>query len=329
MSKPLTSNSTKVFTWSSVASGKKQTQAEIEDARTKEQAKKAEQERALFEKRKEEQLRETLILQNRSKEFAMQNALRFERAAKEEKERQEYFSRERGYWAKEVNIRYENNMSPVTCFDQYRMLEVPLNVNERSMKFIQHMLVNYPEVTSTCKTVGNFKKVFMEAYIQYVKRHYEDTNVNYSSAIFAKLNNTPNETFVEQGENLQGWAAYEEGLYKSSQAELKRTGNGVVPRPPWFDKLWVFVKNVSFTSCLWAMNEKSKTFEMETKTGNNFNTGFVKIIGPPYTDTSLLIWLTDLETYKGFPHKEKPVCKQRREEEERKERERDEDADCW
>ena len=321
-SKAVTTNATKVFTWASVASGKKQTQVEIEADRAKEREKQSPQERARLEKYEEEQLRKNLAKQKKEAEFIEKNAERLAQKEKQEKEHAEYYSREKGHWAKEVETRYEKIICPKTKFEKYRMLDVPRNVNERSLKYIQWMLVNYPEVTATCKTVGDFKKVFMEAYIAYAKKYYGEEKVEKASAFFAKFNgNSPNETFVEKGENLQGWAAYEEGLLKSAEAEFKRKGYGFHVVPPWVNKLWVFVKNVSFLSCLWAMNERSKTFEMETKTDDAFNTGFVRIASSTLPDDSTLTWLTDLTTYRGFPHKPKPVCKQKRDEEERRERE--------
>jgi hypothetical protein len=67
------------------------------------------------------------------------------------------------------------------------------------------------------------------------------------------------------------------------------------------------------------MNEKSKTFEMETKTGEVFNTGFVRIKGPGplYADNSQLIWLTDLNTYQGLPHRSKEECRAKKQEKKR------------
>jgi len=311
-------NTTKVFTWSSVASGKKQTQAEIEAVRAKEREKQEQIKRAKLEQIEEENLRKKLASQKREKDFEAQNSVRI--AQKQQYE--ELFTREKGHWAKEVETRYEEIPSEFIDWKNYRKLAVPLNVNKRSLKYIQRMLVNYPEVTSTCKTVGDFKEVFMAAYMAYVKKYYREEKVDEASAFFAKFNGTQNDTFIQQGENLQGWAAYEEGLFNSQQAETKRKGYGINPSPPWIDQLWIFVKNVSFQSCLWAMNEKSKTFEMETKTGDNFNTGFVRIIGAPYADKSTLVWLTDLTTYRGLPHVDKPECRQKREE---RERERDDD----
>jgi hypothetical protein len=308
---------TKVFTWASVTSGKKQTQAEVEAERAKEREKKAEKERLRLEKYEEEQFRQKLIKEKREKEFEVQNASRIAQKEKQEKHAQQHFTREKGHWAKSVEMRYEEIPSDFIGWKNYRKLEVPRNVNERSMKYIQWMLVNYPEVTSTCKTVCDFKEVFMGAYIAYVKKNYGEVNVDKASTFFANFNGTPNDTFVDQGENLQGWAAYEEGLFKSQQAELQRKGYGINPSPPWIDQFWIFVKNVSFQSCLWAMNDRSKTFEMETKTGEMFNTGFVRITGAPYADKSTLTWLTDLTTYRALPHSSKPACQQKRQAEER------------
>jgi len=309
-----TNNATKVFTWSSVASGKKKTQAEVEADRAKEREKKAELERT----KQEQELRKKLSLQKRDEDFEAQNAVRIAKKAKQEKDYAESLTREKGNWPIELCPRIvEIEGSSVRGWATHRVLEVPQNVNERAMKFIERMLVNYPEVTSTCNTVGEFKQVFMGAYIAYAKKNYGDVAVDEASSSFAQTN--ANETFVEQGENLQRWAAAEERLYKES--EYIKKGWGVIQRPPWVNPLWVFVKNVSFYSCLWAMSELSKTFEMETKTGDAFNTGFVRIASSTLPDSSALTWLTDLSTYRGLPHSAKPECRQKKEAKKRMENE--------
>jgi hypothetical protein len=305
-----TNSSTKVFTWASVASGKKQTQSEIEAQRAKVREQEAERKRQLLEKKKEQELRQRLIKEKREDEFAQQNAGRLAQIAKQEEEMAERFKRENGYWPVSVKPRYvtDEARTTYTGWACHRLLDVPRNVNERAMKFIEHLLVNFPEVTTTCPTVGDFKQVFMDAYIGYVIR-------NFGKAV---IENTAT-TRAVQYEELQKMVVQEEAEYNAASDLLRRNRCGIIPSPPWFNKVWVFAKNVNFESCLWAMNALSKTFEMETldETTGKPNTGFVKIASNTLPMASKLTWLTNLETYEGFPHQTKPVCKQKREQQER------------
>ena len=281
-------NETKKFTWASVVLGKKQPLPEVESERAKEREKNTAKERAQLEKSKEETLRQ--------------------------KHHEEYFKRENGYWKKHFPTRMEYLVDPESGFERPKRLDVPNNVNERAMKFILFMLANFPEVTTTCKTVKDFRKFFMEAYMPYVKKFYDIKTVEENCAKFAQLNSSPNETLVDQYFNLQGWVEMEEKQFNSEQTEFIKNGGRCAPMPPWNSKLWIFAKNITVNACFWAIDERSKTFEMETKTGDAFNTGFVKIAGMPFEGKSELTWLTDLETYQDFPHNRKPEWKQKREE---------------
>jgi len=309
-----TSNSTKVFTWASVAGGKKQTQADLEAERTKVKEQEVEKKRQLLEKYKEAELRTRLITEKREHEFATQNASRLARIAQQEQEAAEYCKRENGYWALPVKPRHviDEAKTVYTGWTRYRILDVPRNVNARAMKFIEHMLVNYPEVTSTCPTLGDFKQVFVDAYMGYLVRNFGKSAIENITA-----------TRAIQYEYLQTWAIKEETEYKEAIEIIRRNQGGIVPAPPWFNKLWVFAKNVNFENCLWAMNSLSKTFEMETvdETTGKPNTGFVKIASNTLPSASKLTWLTNLETYEGFPHETKPMCKEKKEQQEREARE--------
>jgi len=288
----------------------------VEADRAKVRAQEAEKKRQLSEKKKEQELREQLIKEKREHASAQQNASRLALIAKQEQESAEHFKRENGYWPVSVKPRYVSDEARTvyTGWACHRLLDVPRNVNERAMKFIEHLLVNFPEVTSTCPTVGDFKQVFMDAYIGYVIR-------NFGKAV---IKNTAT-TRAVQYEELQKWVVQEETEYNAASESLRRNRGGIVPAPPWFDKAWVFAKNVNFESCLWAMNSLSKTFEMETldETTGKPNTGFVNIASNTLPMASKLTWLTNLETYEGFPHQTKPACKQKREQQER------ERADEW
>ena len=97
---------TSVFTWSSVASGKKQTQAEIEAGHLKIKQQEDEKKRLIMEKQREQELLVRLASEKREHEFAQQNALRLYQIAEEEKERAERFTRVNGHWPIPVKIRY-------------------------------------------------------------------------------------------------------------------------------------------------------------------------------------------------------------------------------
>ena len=313
---------TSVFTWSSVASGKKQTQAEIEAGHLKIKQQEDEKKRLIMEKQREQELLVRLASEKREHEFAQQNALRLCQIAEEEKERAERFTRENGHWPIPVKIRYiEEEIAPGAYFRNTRHQPVPKNVNERAMKFIEEMLVNYPEVTTTCKTVGDFRKVFADAYIAHLLWVYDKRAIE--QCCFPHSITKDNRGVLYDA--FQKWVLEGEVEYKQDCAEFKRR-QGLVPTPPWVDKKWVFGKNVNFQSCLWAMNNLSKTFEMETldeATGKP-NTGFARIQGNPkynYSyDYPTIEWLTNLETYQGLPHERKEECFQKRQEKERVER---------
>jgi hypothetical protein len=300
-------NPTKVFSWASVASGgKKHSNAELEAERAKVKAdeakvkaKVAEQERErkqqLFEKYKQQGLLNELDREKRARDFA-------ERFAKQEKAREESNKRENGCWVVLRTREVVDNAQTITRgWECYRTLDVPKNVNERAMQFIEQMLVNYPEVTTTCKTVGEFKQVFMDAYVGYALGHY---------LMPAEVSTVTSR--AEQYADFQRWVASEEAEYNTLSAKYRYDKIGFTPSPPWLrNPKWIFGKNVNFENCLWAMNVLSKTFEMEEPVGTP-HTGFVQIIGNPKLDSSKLTWLnTDLGNYKGIPHAKKAVCKQK------------------
>ena len=86
-----TSNtSPKVFTWASVAGGKKHTQADIEADRAKVRAHEEEKKRIEKEKLQEGELRARLIKEKKEHEFEEENSRRLLRIAQEEKERKEH-----------------------------------------------------------------------------------------------------------------------------------------------------------------------------------------------------------------------------------------------
>ena len=206
-------------------------------------------------------------------------------------------TRDNGFWTKSVTKRvaiYEFILEGHTYIGNKR-LDVPHNVSERAMEYVERYLVNFPELTTTCKTVGELKSEFCVAYMRYtLNNKYKD-----NSTLLLLIDKTEEQQYAR----LQQWVMDEEASYKARQNQ---------PRPyePWRNPLWVFAKNVTFEKCLWAMNIESKTFETLDSSGKT-NTGFISVEGNPSNDDSKITWLTDLSTYQGIEHYQKVTSKNR------------------
>jgi hypothetical protein len=231
--------------------------------------------------------------QSAHQQSAQQQAAR--KREEEEKRIAAFKTRDNGFWTKRVTNRvaiYEFILEGHTYIGNKR-LDVPHNVNKRAMEYVERYLVNFPELTTTCKTVGELKSEFCVAYMRYaLNNKYKDNGIQLISKIEE-----------QQYARLQKWVMDEEASYKARQNQ---------PRPyePWRNPLWVFGKNVTFENCLWAMNVDSKTFETLDSSGKT-NTGFISVEGNPSNDDSKITWLTDLSTYQGIQHNEKVTARNR------------------
>ena len=170
--------------------------------------------------------------------------------------------------------------------DVNKVLEIPANVNERAMHFIERFLATFPEEAQKCTTVGEFKRLFQNLYVPFIRVHY------------------PRQYHAKKIDydyySIQKWVADEEQVYTSDKAK------GMHFPPPWLNPMWVFAKNVTFENCLWALNVVSKTFKMDQVDENGVPfTGYLRIVGNPQKTDSRIEWLDNLSTYKPFMHQRK------------------------
>ena len=299
------------FSWSSVAKGKPETLAQIEAKRAAEAEAKRLVEKIENERRKEEELRASLQAQQREKEFAVENTKRklveAQRKIAEDKRKAEYLfwnSREGGCWTQVFPTRED--------IELYR--EVPKNVNARALDHVNRWLANFPEVQA-CKTIGELRQAFMTAFMPYLLRDFlglKDILQYYVDSKFNMPYNTPEEQYCV----LQKWVAQEEDDYRRANFDCR------------IGRHWTMAKNVTFENCLWAMCDKSKTFEMDTvkattASASEITWGFIQIQGNFKDDRSRIVWQTDLNTYTKVPHLEKKPCKQKIEKEARRDEELD------
>lgn len=283
-------SATKVFTWASVASGKKQTQAEVEASRLAERKKiEAEQEAKEWARLDAEStihMRKMLAREKQEKEQAILRGQCLQKKA----EIDEKYTRENGYWMKSVR------RWPIGT----RCLDVPRDVSERAMEYVEHFIVTFPELQTQAMTVGAFKKAFINAYVPYVYAKYSSCMCDQSTLI-AYLN-APRLTNEDKYALMQMWLAEKETKYNRMPNDYNKKLS-----QPWRNAFWVFAKNVTFEKCLWAMDAKSKTFEMpKLDPAGETVYGFVKIEGNPLHDASKIVWQTDLANYIGHVHKKKP-----------------------
>lgn len=289
-------SATKVFTWASVASGNKQTQAEVEATRMAEQKKiedaRISKEFARLEQESFMHRRKMLAQEKQEKEKAVLDAQRMQKKA----EMDAKYTKENGYWMKSV---------PLHPFGT-RYLEVPLNVNEHAMKYVEHFLYTFPELQESCHTIGAFKKAFINAYVPYAYAKFYSWCMCDQNSLMAYLN-APGLSHEDKYALMQMWVAEKETKYNRMPNDYNKRLS-----QPWQNAFWVFAKNVTFEKCLWAMDAKSKAFEMVTlDQAGKPNTGFVSIEDNPMHDASKLTWLTDLASYVGYCHTKKAENKKK------------------
>ena len=267
--------------WASIVGGKKQPIENICENQAKDNKTTAQQ---------------TTARQTTARQGTAQQREAYERAEKEEERIAAFKTRDNGFWTKRVTNRvaiYEFILEGHTYIGNKR-LDVPHNVNKRAMEYVERYLVNFPELATTCKTVGELKSEFCVAYMRYA------LNNRYKNNGIQLISETEEQ---QQYSRLQKWVMDEEASYKARQ-------NQPLPYEPWRNPLWVFGKNVTFENCLWAMNVDSKTFETLDSSGKT-NTGFIRVEGNPSNDDSKITWLTDLSTYQGIEHNEKVTSRNR------------------
>jgi hypothetical protein len=209
------------------------------------------------------------------------------------------FSREMGYF---------NNKTVKYYFGHYGFINVPKDVSERAMKFMEVLLVNYPEWQTTCLTVDDLEKAFYEAYVPYVVRQYNGARGTSLMLDQMDMDNTAQERY----HNIQAWAL-----------KMKQKC-----KEPWLMPVYIFLTNVTWPKCLWAINEASKTFESvaetetvavaETETVAVAETETVAVAETDIktigiirieTDQKKITWLVDIPNMLLIPHNKKESYK--------------------
>ena len=283
------------FVWASVARGNKQTIAEF-DKRAADIAQAAadraqaaadmaqaaaEQKRIAADMAQEAAAEQKRIAAAEQKRIAADRAQAAHMAI--EAENKIWFTREMGYF---------NNKTVKYYFGHYGYINVPKDVSERAMKFMEVLLVNYPEWQTTCLTVDDLEKAFYEAYVPYVVRQYNGARGTSLMLDQMDMDNTAQERY----HNIQAWAL-----------KMKQKC-----KEPWLMPVYIFLTNVTWPKCLWAINEASKTFESvaETET-ETVAVADIKTIGiiRVEADQKKITWLVDIPHMLFIPHNKKESCK--------------------
>ena len=189
-------------------------------------------------------------------------------------------------------------------------LNVPKHVNERARDWIEMALADWwPEWTQKCLTVGALRKAFIAAFVPYMLRgyfHYGGTNnfETWEKRYCLGTGTLETQTHEVRYRNILQWV---------STLEADKVN------PPYWNKVWVACKHITFENCLWAMNIQSGAFQAEDAGG--LITGFLSIGSVGKDET--LTWLADFENYIPLRHRPKEKCRQWKEQQAKKEAEQE------
>jgi hypothetical protein len=262
-----------VFNWASVAKGKPQLTADLEE---KERLAKAEQERLAWE----------AAAPMRMRQDASVNALRKkeqEQALARQKYKEEHdrkFSKEGGWlmgqWPTSHEVPYNLRLT------------VPKHVNERARDWAERALASWWQEWEKCETVEALRMAFINAFVPFALEHGNYNKGVYEFKHWEKQEGTNEGTHSERYTNLLKWV-------KAIEADQ-----------PYWNPLWVACKNITFENCLWAMNVEAGTFRAMDKlfSPEVQITGFLQVEG------SVVTWLADFTKYIPYMHDPKPKSKQ-------------------
>jgi len=335
-SKPQAKQGGTPFVWAKLVNGEKKDLAMVEaENKAKKEAAfaaRVEQEAKRMETEKEKELRAKLIREGRSAEFAKTNALRIEAAKARQKEADEKYCRENGWWP-HGTITYRK----VEGEPQY----VPFpksKVNEKSLQFLQEWLTVFPELAKIT-TIGELQSAFYSAVVPWLEttsprsvsnvvvweeEKYVDQKFNNAElhgqikALLAQ--DKPNEAAevmraVHQL-NATRYRHFQEWVLKEEK-EYYQSTNKHPSRSPWAQyDIWIKAKHITWENVLFAMSKISGAFPH----------GLIEIQGHFSNPTSRIKWMVSLEPYLATRFDSKPMsaAKKRRLDEED-----DEDDDYW
>ena len=269
-----------VFNWASVAKGKPQLivdiETDIKEKAQRERREKAERARLAWEADAPARGRQEASVRAKLEKEQEQALLR----EKYQFEHDQKFSKEGGWlpgqWPTSHEVPYEPRLT------------VPKHVNERARDWVERALASWWQEWEKCTTVEALRTAFIQAFVPYALEHG-----NYKRVY-----------------DFEHWEK-REGLDTTNHADryinLVRWVKDIEEDKPYWNPLWVAVKNITFENCLWAMNVEANTFRATDKLCPDLKiqiTGFLQVEGPVIT------WLADFTKYIPYKHDPKPKSKQ-------------------
>lgn len=137
-----------------------------------------------------------------------------------------------------------NWFNPIIVYNDEKILDVPPNVNERAMKFIELFVKVFPTESQACLTIAEFQSLFKTKYPSYVQSK------------FSRL------YFAATYDELQAWVV-----------DCEKT-----MREPWRNAMWIFLKHVTFENCIRALS--SDAFQVNTL--ENQYPGYCRVVDNTY-----------------------------------------------
>ena len=321
------------FVWAKLVNGEKKDLATVEaETKAKKEAAfaaRVENEAKRVDAEKEQELRAKLIREGKETEFAKTNAARMAEQKAQEKEADEKFCKENGWWPSSITYRKLEG-------DAYYMPFPHTRVNEKSLQFLQQWLTVFPDLAKIT-TLGELQLAFYAAVVpwlemtsarsishvvvweeeKYVGQKFNNAELRGQikallaqgkSAEAAEVMRMVYELNATRYRHFQEWVFKEEKEYNTSTYKNPRCS-------PWakYD-IWIKVKHITWENVLFAMSKNSGAFPA----------GLIEIEGHFSNPNSQIKWMVSLDPYLATRFDGKPMsaAKKRRMDEE------DDDYDC-
>ena len=315
------------FVWAKLVNGEKKDLAAVEaEAKAKQEAAekaRIEKEEKRLEAVKEQLLREKLIREGKEAEFNKANAGRIAAEKARQKEIDEKYCRENGWWRTGMTYREIEDGPYCVPFPKSK-------VNEKSLQFVQLWLTEFPELAKIT-TIGELQTAFYDAVVPWLEStspRSADNVVAWEQVKYPGQKSTNAElhgefkALLEQGKSTEAaeimrvvhhlnatrYRHFQEWVWK----EEKEYNESTYKHPkcsPWAQyDIWIKAKHITWENVLFAMSKISGAFP----------NGLIEIQGHFSKPTSQIKWVVSLEPYLStrFAGKPMSVAKRQRLEEE-------------
>lgn len=325
--KPQTKQGGTPFVWAKLVNGEKKDLAAVEaDAKAKKEAAekaRVEKEAKQVEAAKEQELRAKLFREGRAAEFAETNALRIAKEKARQKEADEKYCRENGWWPSDMTYHEVEGDSYYVPFPKSK-------VNEKSLQFLQLWVTVFPELAKIT-TIGELQHAFYSAFVpwleltsprsasnvvvweeqKYVGQKFNNAELQGRVKALlaqnkpdeaAEVMHTVHQLNATRYRHFQEWVWKEEKEYNESTYKHPSSS-------PWAQyDIWIKAKHITWENVLFAMSKISGAFP----------NGLIEIQGHFSKPTSQIKWVVSLEPYLATRFAGKPIsaAKQRRLDEE-------------